>query len=226
MHPVPSAVGHAPALRILILMSAMLVALGFGTVGAALAQVVPRGPSPTFRVGDAVRVTVWGNPDLSGEFDISEDGVVLHPVYRSIRIAGLNLAQAENEFRAVLMRFETDPQFVVEPLFRITVGGEVAAPNVYVFPPYATVAQALMGAGGPTAVANLRRARLLRDGREIRFDVREPTGAAASTTLRSGDILLVDRETRIWRDRIQPALLSVGALSSIVFLYLEISNRI
>jgi protein involved in polysaccharide export with SLBB domain len=116
---------------------------------AAAAQSNPSGGSVVaFRVGDAIRVQVWRNPELSGTYEIGEDGTVLHPLYRSIRVAGLSLPEAEDEFRQLLQRFEQEPEFVIEPVFRIGIGGEVRSPNVYTVTALTTVMQAAAQAGG------------------------------------------------------------------------------
>jgi protein involved in polysaccharide export with SLBB domain len=181
---------------------------------------------PVFRVGDAVRVTVWGNPEFSGQFDIAEDGTVIHPLYRAIGVAGLSLSEAETEFTRVLRRFLDNPEIVVEPLFRIPVGGEVRGPNIYTLPPYATLAEALTQAGGPMPNADLRRARLFRDGREMVVDLRHPDNEFANIRVRSGDQIILVPEVRIWRDRLEPTLRTAGAMASLAYLILRLTDRL
>lgn len=183
---------------------------------------------PVFRVGDAVRVTVWGGESIadafSGEFSIGEDGTVLHPLYRDITIAGLSIRQAESEFRRVLSVYMADPRIVVEPLFQIPVSGEVAEPSVYALPPYATPAHALLLAGGPTEVADLGQARLIRDGRELVVDMRNPDNPFTTTRIRSGDQIILDRRRSIWSDHIEPVLTNAGAMASLVYLVLRLAD--
>ena len=201
------------------------------TAVAEVAGQVASGP-PVFRVGDVVRVTVWStlnvgiNPLLSGEFPIGEDGTVIHPIYRVIQIAGMSLTQAEAEFRRVLTRFEGNPEFVIEPLLRVAVNGAVGAPNIYPLPPYATVADALAVAGGPLENADVRRIRLLREGRETVLDLRQPDSEGGNIRVRSGDHLLIGTETRIWRDRLEPTIRTVGSLASIAYLFIRLSDAL
>ena len=64
----------------------------------AAAQVrPPTEASPEYRLGagDAVRITVFQNPDLTLETRISESGIVSFPLLGTIRIGGLTISQAE-----------------------------------------------------------------------------------------------------------------------------------
>lgn len=200
-----------------------------GVVTAASAQIPGlENDVPVFRVGDAVRLTVWGGaaiePNFSGEFEIGEDGTVLHPLYRDITLAGLSIRQAESEFRRVLSVYETDPRLIVEPLFQIPVSGQVGAPSIYLLPPYATPAHALLLAGGPTPDADLQRARLVRDGRELVVDLRNPSNPFATTRIRSGDQIILDRRRSIWSDNIQPLLTNAGSIAALAYLILRLAE--
>jgi protein involved in polysaccharide export with SLBB domain len=190
----------------------------------ALAGQAPGPASTALQVGDAVRITVWQMPELSGQFEIGPDGSVVHPLYRSIRMVGLPHPQAEAEVRRVLQRFETNPEFVVEPLFRVAVGGEVRAPNVYTLAPQTSVVMAVTQAGGPTPDARLDRARLLRDGTVFTVDLTRPHSELSGLRIQSGDQIVLDRRTRFWRDRVNPVLTPVGAIASIAFVILRLTG--
>jgi protein involved in polysaccharide export with SLBB domain len=199
-----------------VLVFVLLHALSPAVVPAA-AQ-MPGAAHVAFSPGDAVRVTVWQYADLSGQFDIDEDGTVIHPIYRVITLGGRTLPEARAEFLRVLTRYEVEPQFVVEPLYRITIGGEVRTPNVYTVSPHTTVLQAVAQAGGPTPQAAVNRVRLLRDGREVPVDLTRPHDEASAVRLRSGDQLMVDARRNFWRNTAQPALSVLGSVASLAYL--------
>jgi len=189
---------------------------------------------PVFRVGDVVRVTVlptsalFGLPEMpsfSGEFEIAEDGTVVHPLYREVHIAGMTQQQAEAAIRQIVSRYEAQPRLIVEPLFRVMVSGEVSSPGVYPLPPYATLAQAVMAAGGPLPTANMTRARIIRDGQEVIADLTRADNPTASLRVRSGDQIFIDRRRRIWNDTLEPVLSAAGSIASIVFLVLELTDQ-
>jgi protein involved in polysaccharide export with SLBB domain len=208
------------------------ILVGCLALGCALLLPVPAeaqsnatSAAASLQVGDAIRVVVWRNPEMSGQFDIGEDGTVLHPLYRGIRIVGMPLGQAEAEFRRLLQRFETNPEFVIEPLFRISIDGAVRSPNIYTFPPHTTVAQAVSLAGGGAPGAALSRARLLRDGVEHVIDLTRPHSEFASFRIRSGDQIILDPSRHVWRDVVSPVLTAAGSVASIAFLVIRINER-
>lgn len=166
---------------------------------------------PVLQPGDALRVTVWRQAELSGEFPIAEDGTISHPLLREVLVAGLPVAGAEERVGAYLVRLETTPQFVVQPLLRVTVGGEVRQPSLYRFPPATSIAEAIALAGGASERGRLDRVRVFRDGREFRVDLTRPEAGAAQSPIRSGDQVFVERKRSLMRDYVAPAA-SVGSL--------------
>src|SRR5687768_7681649 len=124
---------------LVLLAAAELPAQGAGTLAE---QVV--------RPGDAVRITVWRKPEMSGEFAVAPDGGLRHPLYRGVNIGGLPVASAEARVRTFLATLDEAPQFVFEPLFRILVAGEVRDPGMLLLDQGTLVVQAVATAGGPT----------------------------------------------------------------------------
>ena len=107
-------------------------------VGPVAAQNAASGPQLVLTPGDSVRIVVWRKPELSGDFVIAPDGSITHPLYRSVKIAGLPFARAESNLRTFLAQYEDNPQFVMEPLIRVAVSGEVTRPSVFATRPEAT----------------------------------------------------------------------------------------
>jgi polysaccharide biosynthesis/export protein len=202
----------------------VLICMLAGGMSGVAAQ-APMGQPSAFRAGDAVRVTVWQYPDLSGTFDVADDGTIVHPIYQSIHLVSMTEAQAEAAIRTLLQRYEVDPQFVVEPLYRITVTGEVRSPNMYTVTTQATVLQAIAQAGGPTPLARVDRVRLMRAGGEIVVDLTDPSGAQQQTRLRSGDQLIVDGRSSFWSETVQPVLSALGSVASLAYLAVRLNNR-
>jgi polysaccharide export outer membrane protein len=114
--------------------------------------------------GDQVRITVWRKPEMSGDFTVGGNGTILHPLYREVSVIGVPLTTVEERLRTYLTRYETNPQFVIQPLVRIVVGGEVRSPNILSVPPETTIAQAVALGGGPTERGRLDRVNVIREG--------------------------------------------------------------
>jgi polysaccharide export outer membrane protein len=213
-------------LRSLLALSASVVA------GAALAQ----SPSTTtttadqvsLAAGDSVRIVVWRKPEMSGDFIVGPDGTITHPLYRSVRVGGVPFGTAEINVRNFLARFEQDPQFVVEPLVRIAISGEVGRPQVFALRPETTLSEAVAQAGGPTQFAKRDRVRVYRresngSQREFFFDLQDPDRASGGLRVRSGDQIVVDRRKSLFKDIILPGLSVLGSVASI---YLVIDRNV
>lgn len=168
------------------------------------------------RAGDAVGITVWRDEDLSGEFPVAYDGSVGHPLLRDVYVVGVPLAEVESRIHARLATLRTNPQFFVQPLLSVSVGGEVRMPSLYRLPPSTSISEAVALAGGASERARLDRVRLFRDGEEIRVDLTLPEAGLAQTPIQSGDQLYVDRRTSIFREYIAPAGSITAAIVSLI----------
>jgi polysaccharide export outer membrane protein len=197
------------------------VAAGFlAAMCAALttlsAQSGPDADVPRLQPGDRVLITVWRKPELSGESVVTADSVLSHPLYQSLKVVGIPLPVVKERLVAFLAQYERDPLLTIEPLFRVTVGGEVRLPNVYSLARSSTIAQAVAGAGGPTERGKLTKVRLYRAGKEIHLDLNDPRSDQANMAIRSGDNIVVGRSHNFFRDVLAPAASLTAAIVSIV----------
>lgn len=182
---------------------------------------VPAPVEPVLRPGDVVRITVWRKPELSGEFQVAADGTVGEPFYMSVTVAGVPFTEAAGRVRVHVERYESQPQVLVEPLFRVGVGGEVQRPDMYTFGRHVTVGQVVLLAGGPTPRGDARRVWLYRAGARLRVDLHSSDDPVARSPIRSGDYVEVERERQVVRDYVLPTLLAVGATASIARLFVR-----
>lgn len=211
----PGGVIAATATLLLVLTAAP--AMAQTNAGQASLQ-APALSSLVLNPGDAVRITVWQNDGMSGEFVVAADGTIADPFYMDVSVAGVPFPTAADRVRAHLREYAVNPRVLVEPLFRVAVGGEVRQPSLYSLRPETSVAQAVMLAGGPTERGRLGSVRLLRDQQEIRIDLTAPQAASASIAIRSGDVIIVPRRTAIIRDVIAPISSVTSAVVSIAYL--------
>src|SRR5262249_26489225 len=137
--------------------------------------------------GDAIRIEVFRNKELSGEFPIAADGSIVHPLYHELKVGGLPLSTVEDMLRQFIARFEETPAFVMTPLLRIIVAGEVRSPNIYTVPPGTSVAQAVAMAGGPTDRGKLDQVRVLRRRGSLTLDLTRPDASASLGPVHSRD---------------------------------------
>lgn len=140
--------------------------------------------------GDKLRITVYGQPELTREYQIDGAGRLAFPLAGTMQARGMTPATLE----AALVK-KLDPDYVrdasvsVEVLsFRpFYIVGEVKTPGSYQYVPGMTVLNAVAMGGGYTYRA-----------RESNFLVRRPSGdgitqlvATADTPLLPGDIVTV-----------------------------------
>lgn len=169
--------------------------------------------------GDAIRITVLRNPELSGEFIIGPDGSIVHPLYRELKVTGIPLSAVEDRVRTFLSRFETTPAFVILPEIRIVVAGEVRQPNMFTVPVGTSLVEAIALAGGPTDRGQIDRVQLLRDRGSQVLNLRRPDAPATRVLVRSGDQIVVPRSRNVMQDFVLPSssiLAGLAALSTLI----------
>jgi len=194
-----------------------MLAMAWGT-SPLLAQVGTSEPSQNviLRPGDAVRLSVWRQPELSGEFVVLADGRLAHPLLQAVRVSDVRFVEATSRMRSVLRRYDAEPQFVMEPLVRVILGGEVQRPDRYMLPPETDVAQAVAVAGGLTQLGRREQVRLFRGNEEFVFDLGVLASGAQSTLVQSGDQILVDRRSTVFRDYVAPLVGVLGGIASVI----------
>ncbi len=123
--------------------------------------------------GDKLRLIVFGESDLSGEFDVSGSGRVALPLIGQVEAAGLTLSEFE---AAVIVKLQdgylNNPRVSAEVLnYRpFYIFGEVGNPGQYPYTNGMTILNAVAVAGGYTYRANQERVFITRgEGAEIAY---------------------------------------------------------
>jgi len=112
---------------------------------------------PRFQGGEKIRITVYNEPSLSGDYDIDPSGVISLPLAGTVRAVGLTQPQFEQElakkFKSEYLR---SPKVTVAILqFRpIYMVGEVEKQGEYQYKPGLNILTAMALAGGGTYRAN------------------------------------------------------------------------
>jgi protein involved in polysaccharide export with SLBB domain len=140
-----------------------------------------------------------------------------------VRVGGVPQSTVEANVRAFLLRFDQDPQFVVEPLFRVAVTGEVNRPQLFAANPQMSILEAIARAGGPTVNARRNHVRVLRYGpqgeqKEYVVDLTRAEDNVGRSPIRSGDQIIIDRRKSFLRDIVFPTLSVIGSVASIALL--------
>jgi polysaccharide export outer membrane protein len=135
----------------------------------------PRKSEYVIGVSDRLSITVWKNPDLSGDVVVRPDGTITLPLIGDITADGRTPTQLKNDIARQLTKFIRDDGAVVTVAvtgvssYTVTVSGNVTSPGVFPSQKYLTVMEAVQLAGGPNRFASPREMRLLRRDRSGRM---------------------------------------------------------
>ncbi len=141
-------------------------------------------------VGDKIRVTVYNEPDLTGEFWINPDGAISLPLIGTIPALGKTVAEVAAQARAQFADgYLRDPKVAMDVIaFRpFYILGEVAAPGQYPYANGLTALNAIATAKGFTPRADRAVVRIRRQGGEDEVNYR----LTPELIIRPGDTIRV-----------------------------------
>jgi polysaccharide export outer membrane protein len=137
--------------------------LSCGTTHAAFdyaSEPDPRKSEYVLGPSDVLRITVWHNPELSGDATVRPDGAISLPLVGDLRAAGRTPGQVRAELAQRMSTFIKEESAIVTVAvasissYRFIVSGSVERPGAYVATHYVTVVEAMALAGGPNKFAN------------------------------------------------------------------------
>ncbi len=140
-------------------------------------------------VGDKVRITTFGEDDLSGEFQVSSTGTISMPLINEIKAAGQTVSQVQAAIAAKLSEgYMKNPHVSIEvlsyrPFFIV---GEVMKPGSYNYVNGMSVINAVALAGGYTYRADKDDIKVKHGGPDAKEE-----SANETTQLVPGDVVNV-----------------------------------
>jgi polysaccharide export outer membrane protein len=174
------------------------------TANLAWADDIKLGP------GDVLKISVYGNPDMTVDARVNDAGVISYPLVGSVQVGGLSPSAAEKKIAGLL----ESGGFIKKPQVNIMVSvtesqlvsvlGQVNKPGRYPLEARRTLTDVLAMAGGVNAEAG-DTVTLLRnkDGKTARdtidlIDIMHTSDAAKNPQLMPGDTVYVDRAPRFY----------------------------
>jgi protein involved in polysaccharide export with SLBB domain len=123
--------------------------------------------APRLQAGDKIRVNVFGEEKLSGDYEIDQSGQISLPLAGTVEALGLTQAELE---QALAKKFRSE--YLRNPKVTVTVAtlrpfymmGEVEKPGEYQYRSGLNVLTALAIAGGPTYRASRNTVQIQRRG--------------------------------------------------------------
>lgn len=145
------------------LLRALTLGVAAGAIAAcstpSQAQPAANGdPAPEYRLGpgDQLRITVFGETDLTGQYQVGSQGSIAYPLVGEVHASGMTIPEFTDALQTALQAYIRAPNVSVEvanyrPFFIL---GEVQRPGTYPYSASLTVLNAVATAGGFTYRAN------------------------------------------------------------------------
>jgi polysaccharide export outer membrane protein len=138
---------------------------------------------------DKLRINVYGEEALSGEYLISQDGKLSLPLVGNVKAAGLTVIQLQDEISAAYKNgYLKDPKVSAEVISArpFYIMGEVRNPGQYPFVAGLTVLSAVATAGGYTyrAETDVVYIRHANESDENKYDLSQTTQVLPGDTVR------------------------------------------
>lgn len=152
------------------LLGGVLVALS--TCGPEPIPTLPPTTSATAKqelgAGDVIEIRVTDQEELSGEYEVGEDGSIRFPWIENVEVAGRTRGEiAEIIEQKLADGWLRQPQVTVRVLDRqnreVSVLGQVGEPGSYPFKERLTLVQAISLAGGMNPLAQAKKVKLIRE---------------------------------------------------------------
>lgn len=186
------------------------------------AQAQTRTPAPASQAraassllpGDVVRVQIWREEDLSGEFQVDEQGSVILPLLGPKAVLGISPDRLRDELTEEYGKYLVNTAVNVTLLRRVVVLGEVRVPGQYTLDATNSVADVIARAQGITPEGDAEDIVLVRGGRRLRAGL---SGAESlqEAGIRSGDQILVGK--RGWASRNFSSIVGIASILANIY---------
>lgn len=179
-----------------------------------------------FQVGDRV-VVVLASDIVHRDTLVVRAGRVLElPGKIAVPLTGVLRSELQDRVASEVLKYVKARQIEVTPLMRVAVLGEVAHPGYFAFASDLPLTDAIMGAGGPSAVADFGRSIVRRGNTEFRSSAETHRAIADGLTLdqfglSAGDEVVIGRR----REFSSTLLTMIGAAASLTVIFVAFHRR-
>lgn len=166
-------------------------------------------PVSYLQPGDMIRVHLWQDPEMSGEFVVDESGYVSLPLVGYRQVTGRPAETVKRQLVEEYGRQLRNQTAQITMLHRVRVLGAVGQPGLYFADATMSLGDLVAEAGGVAPEGDEGDVRIQRAGRVYRTRLDRGFG---EVPIQSGDVIFVDRQS--WLER--NASVVIGALVSAV----------
>jgi polysaccharide biosynthesis/export protein len=175
-------------------------------------------------VGDAVRVTVFQQPDLLTEARVADKGTITMPLIGEVKVAGLSTSEASSHIAKALKdgKYLNHPQVSMAVTTvrsrQVNLLGLVTRPGRYPLDESSSQLADVIAAAGGIAAGGSEKVTVMRSGKAQTVDV-----LAKAFELKNGDTIVVDRApvfyiygevTRAGAYRVEPQMTVMQAIAA------------
>lgn len=164
------------------------------------------------RPGDLVRLRIWRQDDMSGEYPVDETGTVVFPLIGPRHVTDMRPDSLKQELVEAYTKYLRHPSIDVVLLRRINILGAVRQPGLYPVDPTMTITDALALAGGVVPGRAEDKVELIRGGETLEASLDQRT-RMGELGVRSGDQLYVHERSWLTRNGRIFAVALGGAIS-------------
>lgn len=148
--------------------------------------------------GDEIKVLMWGRLDAFYTLEVDNEGVINFPKVGPLTVAGLTFGEIKELIRAKaesITGVNVNVSMGKLRTIQVFVLGEVKSPGVFTVSSLATMTNALLASGGPTALGSLRKVELKRHGKTVTvidlYDFLLKGDTSADMRLMPGDSIFI-----------------------------------
>lgn len=154
-------------------------------------------------MGDILRITVYGQPDLSAEVGVNDQGIINLPLIGALQVSGLKTSDIEKKIEQAYRdgKFLVNPEVSVDAVQvrsqLVSILGDIYQPGRYVIPGHLSLLELLATAGGlqPTAAPYAIILRKNTDDPSKSTEIHIPLSDPASGSFSPKDIALENGDT-------------------------------
>jgi protein involved in polysaccharide export with SLBB domain len=160
---------------------------------------IPVTPDYVIGPGDELRLQVWGQITLRGNYVVDRTGAIALPEVGAIHVAGLQFSQLTDFLRAQLARvyrnFDLNVNLGQLRSIQVFVVGQALKPGSYTIGSLSTLLNALFASGGPTPQGSLRDIQVKRNGLTLThfdlYDLLLHGDKSKDIRLEPGDVIFI-----------------------------------
>ncbi|MEO0266077.1 MAG: SLBB domain-containing protein [candidate division WOR-3 bacterium] len=175
--------------------------------------------------GDGIVIKSTNYRELNDTILVISDTTAELPYIGSIKVGHLHEENLRTFFVDTYSKYLKDPDITVFPVYRVIVIGRVNRPGIYYLPSFASLADVIAIAGGPTSDGSTRKIKILNENKVFYVNLSATIKRGESIrdlNIKSGTIVMVPKKLSIGLEEIYKFAATTGILWSV---YRDIIKR-